>query len=95
MAGLSLEALGVMVGIEEATAKIRIHQYEQEKHAPPFPMLERLAVALKKPVVWFVCAEEDKGVLLKLYALPEQNRRDALQKLERAIDSQPTETPKD
>ncbi len=81
-AGLSLEALGVAVGIEEATAKVRIHQYENGKHAPPFPMLERLAVALKKPVIWFICAEEEKGLLLKLYALPQDSRRIALEKLE-------------
>ena len=89
-AGFSLEALGVAVGIEEATAKVRIHQYEQEKHAPPFPMLERLAIALNKPVIWFVCPEEDKGALLRLYKLPEASRRAALEKLERFLDSEST-----
>lgn len=92
-AGLSLEALGVAVGIEEATAKVRIHQYEQGKHAPPFPMLERLAVALKKPVIWFVCPEEDRNVLLKLYELPEPTRRAALEKLGRLLEPESTESP--
>jgi len=86
-AGLSLEALGVAVGIEEATAKVRIHQYEHEKHAPPFPMLERLAKVLNKPVVWFVCAEEDKGLLLKLHALPQDSHRITLEKLENILNS--------
>ncbi|PKO53182.1 MAG: hypothetical protein CVU27_02230 [Betaproteobacteria bacterium HGW-Betaproteobacteria-20] len=33
-AGLSQEALGVLAGIDEATAKVRINQYENGRHIP-------------------------------------------------------------
>ena len=34
--GLSQEALGVLAGIDEATAKVRINQYENGKNNPVF-----------------------------------------------------------
>lgn len=55
-------------------------------------MLERLAKVLKKPVVWFVCAEEDKGLLLKLYELPETSRPNVIEKLELILDSELTQS---
>lgn len=68
-AGLTQHDLGVAAGIEEETAKVRIHQYEHGKHIPPFSMLERLAVVLGKPVTWFVCCEEQKELLLAIEEL--------------------------
>ncbi|HSI22643.1 MAG TPA: helix-turn-helix transcriptional regulator [Methylophilaceae bacterium] len=70
-AKLTLEALGVAAGIEEETAKVRMHQYEQGKHQPPYAMLERLAEVLRKPVLWFVCDEGQKSVVLAIEALSE------------------------
>jgi transcriptional regulator with XRE-family HTH domain len=63
-AGLSQQALGVAAGIEEETAKVRIHQYEQLKHAPLFSMLQKIAQVLDKPVTWFICDDEMQEVLV-------------------------------
>ena len=68
-AGLTLQDLGVAAGIEEETAKVRMHQYEQGKHLPPYSMLERLAETLGKPISWFVCEEEQKNLILALEGL--------------------------
>lgn len=81
-AGLSLEALGVIVGIEEATAKVRIHQYEAGKHAPPFAMLEKLAQALGKPICWFLCREDEKELILSLSRVLSTDRSAVLKELE-------------
>lgn len=77
-AGLSQEALGVLAGIEEATAKVRIHQYEQGKHSPPLSMIKRIATALGKPAAWFICEDDTQVVLLKLHKLPKEKRTDAI-----------------
>jgi transcriptional regulator with XRE-family HTH domain len=84
-AGLSQDALGVLAGIEEATAKVRIHQYEQSKHTPPFSMLERLATVLGKPATWFICEEDTQEVLLKLHSLPKEARADIIASLEKML----------
>jgi transcriptional regulator with XRE-family HTH domain len=73
-AGLSQQALGVAAGIEEETAKVRIHQYEHAKHVPPYSMLERLAEVLGKPVTWFICQEDEKELVLELEAVPRPER---------------------
>ena len=65
-AGLTQQELGVAAGIEEETAKVRIHQYEQAKHLPPYSMLERLAEVLGKPITWFVCRDGQQDLILAL-----------------------------
>jgi transcriptional regulator with XRE-family HTH domain len=63
-AGLTLEALGVKIGIDEATARVRMSQYENAVHTPPLSTIERIALALGKPALWFLCEEEDKAIVL-------------------------------
>lgn len=81
-AGLTQQTLGVLVGIEEETAKVRIHQYEQGKHNPPMSMLEKIATVLDKPTTWFMCPEDMREVLLSLHKLPVDQRIQALQQIE-------------
>lgn len=71
-AGLTQQELGVAAGIEEETAKVRVHQYEQAKHLPPYSMLERLAEVLGKPVTWFVCKEGQQDLILVIDELSSQ-----------------------
>src|SRR5450830_614064 len=73
-AGLSQEALGVLAGIDEATAKVRINQYENGRHIPPLSMIEKVASALAKPVTWFICADETAELLLAINQLPVSKR---------------------
>lgn len=65
--GLSQEALGVLAGIDEATAKVRISQYENGIHTPPLSMLFQLALAVNKPPAWFIVEDRLKESLLSLY----------------------------
>lgn len=77
-AGLSQEALGVLAGIEEATAKVSISQYENGRHTPPLSMIEKIAGALAKPVTWFICSDDTTELLIAINKLPENRRADAI-----------------
>jgi transcriptional regulator with XRE-family HTH domain len=80
-AGLSQEALGVLAGIDEATAKVRISQYESGKHIPPLSMIEKIASALARPVTWFICSEETKELHLALSKLDESSHIDVIKRI--------------
>lgn len=84
-AGLTQQALGVLVGIEEETAKVRIHQYEHGKHNPPMSMLEKIATVLNKPTTWFMCPEDTREVLLSLHKLSNEQRTQALKNIEELL----------
>lgn len=88
-AGLSQEALGILAGIDEATAKVRINQYEHSKHTPPFSMLEKLATVLGKPTTWFISEDDAQEILLKLHTLPKEKRVDAIANIELLLISKP------
>lgn len=68
--GYSQERLGIVVGIEEATASARMNQYEQGKHLPDMAMAKRLADELDVPLAYLFCIEDDMAeLLLKLHIL--------------------------
>ncbi|EPE4836150.1 helix-turn-helix domain-containing protein [Yersinia enterocolitica] len=48
-AGLSQEKLGILAGIDEASASARMNQYEKGKHTPDFEMACKLAKVLDIP----------------------------------------------
>lgn len=58
-AGLSQEKLGVLSGIDEASASARMNQYERDKHEPDFSMVERLANVLNIPEAYFYAKDDD------------------------------------
>ena len=91
-AGLSQQALGVMAGIEEETAKVRIHQYEQAKHAPPFPMLEKIAQSVGKPISWFFCRDDEQELLSRLNSMSECDRNQFMQAVQQLLDRGATES---
>lgn len=66
-AGLSQEALGVLAGIEEASASARMNQYERGKHEPDFSMVERIAKALNVPESYMYAKDDDAACILKRY----------------------------
>lgn len=88
--GLSQEALGVLAGIDEATAKVRINQYENGKHSPPLSMLDKIASALGKPATWFICDNDARELLLVLNDLPTANRSEAIKDALVALKSRAT-----
>lgn len=78
-AGLTQERLGVLAGIDEASASARMNQYERAKHEPDWLTVQRLAAVLAVPVA-YLYAEDDRTaeLLLAFEALPLEAREEAL-----------------
>ncbi len=79
-AGLSQEKLGVLAGIEEATASARMNQYERGRHLPEFSTVERLAKVLNVSEAYFFSKDDDVAEFLKLiHRAPQADREAALE----------------
>tara|TARA_R110002072_G_scaffold284396_5_gene448692 strand:+ start:21658 stop:21957 length:300 start_codon:yes stop_codon:yes gene_type:complete len=76
-AGLSQERLGVLAGIEEASASARMNQYERGKHHPDYSVVERLAGVLDVPAAYFYAKSDDMAELLTAFhrASPARQRQ--------------------
>ncbi|MBK0078149.1 helix-turn-helix transcriptional regulator [Kosakonia sp. S58] len=68
-AGLSQQKLGILAGIDEATASARMNQYEKGIHTPDFALACRLAGVLHVPVCYFYTVEEDLAAYIQSYYL--------------------------
>ncbi|MCI4214212.1 helix-turn-helix transcriptional regulator [Dickeya dianthicola] len=67
-ANLTQEKLGVLAGIEEATARSRISQYESGIHRPTFEMMCAFAKVLNVPECYFYTADDSFAeIILRLY----------------------------
>ncbi|WP_105589106.1 helix-turn-helix transcriptional regulator [Cronobacter sakazakii] len=66
-AGLSQQKLGILAGIEEATASARMNQYERGIHTPDFALACRLAEVLKIPACYFYTVEDDLAEYISKY----------------------------
>ncbi|MBX9446576.1 helix-turn-helix domain-containing protein [Dickeya chrysanthemi] len=67
-ANLTQEKLGVLAGIEEATARSRISQYESGIHRPTFEMMCAFAKVLNVPECYFYTVDDDFAeVVLKVH----------------------------
>ncbi|ACZ78599.1 transcriptional regulator, XRE family [Dickeya parazeae Ech586] len=64
MAGLSQERLGILAGIDEATASARMNQYERGIHTPDFELARRLAAVLHVPACYFYTVEDDLAEMI-------------------------------
>ena len=72
---LSQERLGVLAGIDEASASARMNQYERGKHSPDWLTVERLAGVLEVPVAYFYVVEDDMAeMLLRFHGLKQSDR---------------------
>jgi transcriptional regulator with XRE-family HTH domain len=77
--GLSQERLGILAGIDEASASARMNQYEREKHAPDWLTVQRLAQVLDVPVAYFYAEDDAMAEMLVLYhASPLEVREEAI-----------------
>lgn len=78
-AGLTQERLGVLAGIDEASASARMNQYERGKHEPDWLTVQRLAGVLQVPVA-YLYADDDKTaeLLLAFNSLPLEAREEAI-----------------
>jgi len=77
-AGISQEQLGVMAGIEEASASARMNQYEKGKHQPDFLTVERIAKVLNVPEAYFYAKDENLAWVLIQYHRMGAARKKAL-----------------
>ncbi len=67
-AGLSQERLGILAGIDEATASARMNQYERGIHTPDFELACRLATVLQVPACYFYAVEDDLAEMILGYS---------------------------
>ncbi|MCG8313448.1 MAG: helix-turn-helix domain-containing protein [Pseudomonadales bacterium] len=73
--------MGIKAGFDESSASARMNQYERGKHCPDTKTIERLCEALKVPVAYLYCEDDqlarvilnypklslaDKKIILKL-----------------------------
>ncbi len=73
--GWSLEKLGVLIGIDEASSRARISRYELGVHEPPIATARLLAEALKGPLAYLFCEDDPTAaLLLSLHQLAEPHR---------------------
>ncbi|WP_406626423.1 helix-turn-helix domain-containing protein [Pectobacterium cacticida] len=67
-AKMTQEKLGVLAGIEEATARSRVSQYESGTHRPTFEMMCAFARVLNVPESYFYTVDDGFAeLILKLY----------------------------
>ncbi len=68
--GLSQEAVGVAIGIDESCSRTRISRYETGKHEPAIAISRLLAVVLDVPVGYFYCDDDlEAEALLMLHGM--------------------------
>ncbi|CCG85793.1 helix-turn-helix domain-containing protein [Erwinia piriflorinigrans] len=65
--GLSQQKLGVLAGIDEATASARMNQYERGIHVPDFELVCRLAAVLDVPSCYLYAVEDDLAEQILLW----------------------------
>ena len=82
-AGLSQEKLGVLAGIDEASASARMNHYERDKHEPDFSMVERLAKVLNISEAYFYTKDEDIAqVIIQMHRMSKEKKGLVLQYLQ-------------
>ncbi|MRT57756.1 helix-turn-helix domain-containing protein [Enterobacteriaceae bacterium RIT693] len=72
-AGLSQERLGILAGVDEATASARMNQYERGIHTPDFELACRLASVMNIPACYFYAVEDDLAEMILDYSKEKKN----------------------
>lgn len=66
-ADIPQDKLGVLIGIDETVASVRISRYETGVHEPSFDLVERLAGALDVPTAYFFCGDNSLAEILLIW----------------------------
>lgn len=76
---LSQERLGILAGIDEASASARMNQYETGKYAPDLLMTKKIAEVLEVPVAYFY-TEDDllAEIIMQLHFLTKLQQKEVL-----------------
>lgn len=76
---LSQERLGILAGIDEASASARMNQYETGKYAPDLLMATKIAEVLKVPVAYFYTEDNLMAeIIMQLQFLTELQQKEVL-----------------
>jgi len=62
--GVPQDKLGVMIGLDEETASARISRYETGVHEPQIAIARSIAKALKVPLAYLYCDEDDLASII-------------------------------
>jgi transcriptional regulator with XRE-family HTH domain len=62
--GWSQEQVGVLIGLDESSSRARISRYELGVHEPPVATAHLIADALKVPLPFLYCEDDDVAALL-------------------------------
>ncbi len=72
---LSLERVGVAIGIDESSSRARISRYELGVHEPALPIAKKLAEVIQVPLAYLFCEDDDVAtLLLALHKLSHKER---------------------
>lgn len=76
---LSQERLGILAGIDEASASARMNQYETGKYAPDLLMVTKIAKVLEVPVAYFYTEDNLMAeIIMQLQFLTELQHKEVL-----------------
>lgn len=76
---LSQERLGILAGIDEASASARMNQYETGKYAPDLLMVTKIAEVLEVPVAYFYTENNLMAeIIMQLQFLTEVQHKEVL-----------------
>jgi transcriptional regulator with XRE-family HTH domain len=84
-AGLSQERLGVLAGIEEASASARMNQYENGKHEPGEATVLAIAKVCGLPAAYFYAEKDDEAELLALFHKLKKEQRGQILKAAKVL----------
>jgi len=77
--GISQKKLGVLAGLPENTAGVRINQYEKGKHIPDFLTLQRIGKVLGYPLEFFYAEDDMVAEIIHLISkLSVSNKQEVL-----------------
>ena len=85
--GWSQEKLGVLIGLDESSSRARISRYELGVHEPHVVTAQLLAKALRVPLAFLYCDDDDVALLLAaLFDQPRSRRREIVGTLLRTLE---------
>lgn len=88
--GLSQEALGVAIGIDESSSRARISRYELGVNEPALAISCLMAKALKVPVGYFYCDDDlEAEALLIIHTVSDDQRRRIVETLRGCLPESP------
>lgn len=84
---LSQMRLGVLAGVDEASASARVNQWERGKHEPGLEMIETLAKVLDVPSSFFLTQDDSvANLLLSIHRMKPPQQREFITVVEKFLE---------